>query len=381
MESKFINSSLMKKLYLLLLCISMSFSGFAQHVSKTMQHGGLSRQYLEYVPSIYDGSAAVPLLICLHGLGDNMNNFKTIQMDAIADTANFIVLTPQAQSSFLGTAWNSGAGASGMQLNENVDDAGFIIALIDSTAAIYNIDPRRVYLTGFSMGAFMCHRMACEYGDRITAIASVSGTIGSAIQCSPIRPVPVVHFHGTADESVAYTGNQYGLDVDSLLNYWVTINNCDQTPIITELPDIADDGLTVEHLQYENGVSGSTVEHYKVIGGTHTWIYRPVNDIDYTTLIWDFLSKQSLVGLNVENTEEFSLDIYPNPNSGIININLPEKGYEISIYSIDGRLIFNELAQNNYFLADISKYSKGIYIVHAKCKQTGSFISAKISKD
>lgn len=371
----------MKNLYLLLFGISISFSCFAQHVSKTLQHGGLSRQYLEYVPSIYDGSSAVPLLICLHGLGDNMNNFKSIQMDAIADTANFIVLTPQAQSSFLGTAWNSGAGMSGMQLNENVDDAGFLIALIDSTATIYNIDPRRVYLTGFSMGAFMCHRMACEHNDRITAIASVSGTIGSAIQCNPLRPVPVVHFHGTADEMVAYAGNQYGMDVDALLNCWVSANACDQTPIVTELPDIADDGLTVEHFLFDNGTSGSNVEHYKVIGGTHTWIYRPVNDIDYTALIWNFLSKQSLVELNVKNLAEPSLDIYPNPNSGILNFNLPEKGYQISIYSIDGRLIFNEITQDNYFVADISKYSKGIYIVHAKCLQTGTFSSAKISKE
>lgn len=371
----------MKNLYLLLLGILMSVTSFAQHVSKTIQHDGLSRQYLEYVPSIYDGSSAVPLLICLHGLGDNMTNFSSIQMDAIADTANFIVLTPQAQSSFLGTAWNSGASTSGMQLNGNIDDAGFLIALIDSTAAIYNIDPRRIYLTGFSMGAFMCQRMACEHGDRITAIASVSGTIGSAIQCNPIRPIPMIHFHGTADETIAYIGNQYGIDVDSLLNYWVSVNNCNQTPVITELPDIASDGLTVEHFLFDNGTSGSNVEHYKVIGGTHTWIYRPVNDIDYTALIWNFLSKQSLVELNVENLAGPSLDIYPNPNSGILNFNLPEKGYQISIYSIDGRLIFNEITQDNYFVADISKYSKGIYIVHAKCLQTGTFSSTKISKE
>ncbi len=359
----------------------MSISGLAQHVSKTLQHGGLSRQYLEYVPQIYDGTSAVPLLICLHGLGDNMNNFKNIQMDAIADTANFIVLTPQAQSSVLGTAWNSGASMSGMQLNENIDDAGFIIALIDSTSALYNIDPRRIYLTGFSMGSFMCNRMACEKADRITAIASVAGTIGSAIQCNPSRPVPVIHFHGTADGTIAYSGNQYGMDVDTLLNYWVSVNNCDQTPIFTELPDIAADGFTVEHFLFDNGIAGSNVEHYKVIGAGHQWIYHPVNDIDYSSLIWNFLSKQRLTQLNIENSSKSSIDIFPNPSSGILNITLSGELFEISIYSIDGRLLFSEQTQKMNYSKDISNYSKGIYVLQITNSKSGLVTTSKICKE
>ena len=133
----------MKKLLLFLLAITVQ-SVFAQHVSKTIEFGGVNRQYLEYVPAIYDDSEAVPLVICLHGLGDNMNNFSGIQMNRVADTANFIILTPQALSSMLGTAWNSGASMYGMQLNDDIDDVGFIGALIDYASETYNIDLQRV---------------------------------------------------------------------------------------------------------------------------------------------------------------------------------------------------------------------------------------------
>lgn len=357
-------------------------SGFAnsqQHVSKTMQYGGLNRQYLEYVPSIYNGSNPVPLIICLHGLGDTMDNFKNIGLDDIADTANFIVLTPQAVNSFLGSAWNSGASQGGMQLNQNVDDAGFIIALIDSTAALYNIDLKRVYLTGFSMGSFMCHRMACEHGERICAIASVAGTIGSAIQCNPSRPVPVIHFHGTADQTISYTANAYGLSVDTLLKYWVNVNGCNVDPIFEEMPDVATDGFTVEHFEYRGGNNGTIVEHYKVIGADHQWIYTPVNDIDYSTLIWEFLSKYTLTQLGTSDFNADMVEIFPNPANNSITVSLPDNNYKIKIISADGRLAYQSNAKENNTEINISNLPIGLYFVIANNAKNGNQLVRKLT--
>lgn len=357
-------------------------SGFVtaqQHVSKTMQYGGLSRQYLEYVPTIYTGANPVPLVICLHGLGDTMDNFKNIGLDDVADTANFIVLTPQAISSFLGTAWNSGASMNGMQLNQNVDDAGFIIALIDSTSAIYNIDPKRVYLTGFSMGAFMCHRMACEHGERIAAIASVAGTIGSAIQCNPSRPVPVIHFHGTADQTISYTANAYGLSVDTLLKFWIHANNCNPDSIYTLMPDVASDGFTVEHFEYQGGNAGSEVEHYRVIGADHQWIYTPTNDVDYTTLIWEFLSKYSLVQLNTSEFNNEAVELFPNPANNSVTVLLPDVNYKIRIISSDGRLVKQFNSDQKNVEINISNLPTGIYFVIANKPENGNQLVRKLS--
>ncbi len=380
LKSKSFKPNFMKHLYFFVIALMISSLSFSQqHVSKTLQHGGLSRQYLEYVPTIYNGTNPVPLIICLHGLGDTMDNFKNIGLDDIADTANFIVLTPQAINSVLGTAWNSGASMNGMQLNQNVDDAGFIIALIDSTSAIYNIDPKRIYLTGFSMGSFMCHRMACEHGERIAAIASVAGTIGTAIQCNPSRPVPVIHFHGTADQTISYTANAYGLSVDTLLKYWVNANGCDVDPVFTEMPDVASDGFTVEHYQYRGGNAGSEVEHYKVIGADHQWIYTPTNDIDYTTLIWKFLSKYSLVQLGVNNINNEIVELYPNPANNVVSIILPDANYSIKLLSSDGRIVKQMKAEDSKTEINVSSLTAGIYFVIANNLINGKQIVRKLN--
>lgn len=380
MKSKSLNPNFMKNLYLFIFAIMLSGVVYSQqHVSKTMQYGGLSRQYLEYVPSIYTGANPVPLIICLHGLGDTMDNFKNIGLDDIADTANFIVLTPQAINSILGTAWNSGASQGGMQLNQNVDDAGFIIALIDSTAALYNIDQKRVYLTGFSMGSFMCHRMACEHGDRICAIASVAGTIGSAIQCNPSRPVPVIHFHGTADQTISYTANPYGLSVDTLLKYWVNVDGCNPDPIFEEMPDVASDGFTVEHFEYRGGDNGTRVEHYKVIGADHQWIYTPNNDIDYTTLIWKFLSKFSLTELGTFEFNADNIDLFPNPANNSITVSLPDNNYKIKIISADGRMVYQCNTKESTTEINISNLPVGLYFVMANNTNNGYQMVRKLT--
>ncbi|GAB4297617.1 MAG: hypothetical protein Kow0068_21800 [Marinilabiliales bacterium] len=236
----------MEKLLFVTFCFLLINFSYSQ-TQKTILHDGLTREYIEYVPSIYDGSSPVPLVICLHGLGDNMNNFSNLGFHQIADTANFIVLTPQALEAYvysynMGTAWNSGASYAGIVLNENVDDLGFIQALIDTTASLYNIDIHSVFLTGFSMGGFMCNRLACELTDKITAIASVSGTLGNTITATPSHPIPVMHIHGTADGTVPYTGNQYGNDAEQLVSFYVLNNGCDMAPDIDSIPDVVNDG-------------------------------------------------------------------------------------------------------------------------------------------
>ena len=331
-----------------------------------MQFGGLTRNYLEYVPSIYNGSTPVPVVLCLHGLGDNMTNFFGIGMNHVADTANFIVITPQAIYDALASAnaWNSGASYAGYQLSQAVNDVGFLNALIDTVIAHYNIDQSRIYATGFSLGGFMCQRLACESTARFAAIASVSGTKGSALTCNPSSEIPICHFHGTADGTIAYTGNMYGNDPEALVNYWVTHNGCDPTPIHTALPDLAADGKTIDHYLYPNGNNNTDVEFYKVTNGAHEWLQTPTNDISYTPEIWKFFSKYQKTSASVNNIENNSnIELFPNPTQDYIILkskNIIIEG--VQIYNYSGQLVSGSLNNQNGKI-NVAQLKNGIYFL------------------
>jgi polyhydroxybutyrate depolymerase len=360
----------MKQLFTIFAIFLFSSFGFSQSVVKTLNIGGVQREYKLYVPASYNGSEKVPVVFCFHGLGDNMDNFENIGMTYVADTANFIVITPQAAVDPLaGTAWNSGAGVNfgGFEYfpNSGVDDIGFITTMIDTTAANFNIDQRRIYACGFSMGGYMTNRLACELNSRIAAFAPVAATIGAGITCNPGRVLPLVTFHGTSDATVAYDSASFGSSVPQLLNFWSLNNGC-STVDSTQLPDIANDGYTITKFVYGSCSPGSALEHYKVYGADHTWL-GPNDDIFYTTEIWKFFMRfehpdQSL-GIDYQNESNFQL--FPNPisNNQTIQLSIPRKQGTIQIMDLNGNLVLTSLLYDGKVEISSTSLNKGLYLV------------------
>ena len=279
-------------------------SGRAQEtINGSIMHDGLEREYILYVPDSYTGTEPVPLLFNFHGFGSSASAQMAYgDFRPIADSEGFLVVHPQG-TLFEGIShWNVGGWTTG----STVDDVGFTGALIDHLSAAYNIDVARVYSTGMSNGGFMSFLLACQLSERIAAIASVTGSMTPETydESDPRHPTPILQIHGTADSVVPYGGTAWSESIDTVLQYWVDYDNCRTTPVITELPDIdPTDGSTVEHLVYYDGDNGVAVEHFKVIGGDHTWPGNPYGgsgtnyDIDASTEIWSFLSRYDLNGL------------------------------------------------------------------------------------
>jgi len=332
---------------------------------KTIQHNSTTRMYKEFIPASYSGTEAVPLLIGLHGLGDSINNFSSVGFQILGEFNNFITVYPQGVSGMAGTAWNAGVQYYGITVNGDIDDVSFISALIDSLSEDYNIDPRRIYLTGFSMGGFMVNRLACELSDKIAAIASVAGTRGNLItNCQPWRAVPFCHLHGTADGTVSFTANIFGMNTLDLVSWWVTSNQCNATPIETILPDnVPGDGIVITHFEYPDGNQGSNVEFYKAEGADHVWIHQPTNDTTYTILIWEFLKKHQLTTLDIdEQTVESTFYVYPTVASDYIWVSSTMTTFPPSarLYSTCGQM--TEKSVNTDGSINISSLPQGIYI-------------------
>ena len=89
----------------------------------------------------------------------------------MADGAKFVVV---AHPDGVGRAWNVG-GCCGRPGRENIDDAGFINAVVDDIAGHVTIDPKRRYATGISNGGMLAYALACNTGT-FAAIGSDSAT-------------------------------------------------------------------------------------------------------------------------------------------------------------------------------------------------------------
>lgn len=309
----------------------------AQNINGSYNYDGLEREYILHIPATYDAQIPTPLILALHGLGDTNSNFMAgTGFNAMADTANFIIVYPQAiVDGLFGAAWNNGAGSFGITLNGDVDDVGFLSSLIDSIDASYNVATEQVYATGFSMGGIMTHKLGCDLNNRLAAIASVAGPMpdASAGNCTAENPIPVMHLHGTGDATVAYEdGGFNGFDAglmgaEESIDFWTNFNGCTTTPLITNLPDIANDGYSIEKYEYAPCEEATEVILYKIANAPHTWL-QPGNDVFASEEIWNFFRKHqnentvtTPTAIN-EITSKEILKVYPNPSTSIFNIQI-----------------------------------------------------------
>lgn len=345
--------------------------GFTQTtISDSFEFDGIDREYRIYIPDVYDASEPTPLIFNLHGYGSsNVEQEFYGDFRAIADTANFIIVHPQGLlDDFGSTHWNT-FGTS------DADDVGFLAALLDTVSSQYNIDDARVYSTGMSNGGFMSYKLACALSSRITAIASVTGsiTVAELSDCNTNHPMPVLQIHGTADAVVPYDGNFAFTGIEDLVDYWVNFNECNPDPVISEITDIdTDDECTATHYVYDGGLLGSTVEFFKINGGEHTWPGAIVDvgitnqDFDASIEIWRFFSQYTLSYLKSsveENIISNDFNAYPNPtNSDEVQLIFADQSIRsIKLFNSLGELV--QSIQSTNSTVSITLPVSGIYLV------------------
>jgi polyhydroxybutyrate depolymerase len=358
---------------LLVLFLLLCGSSFAQNtVADTLMHDNIQRTFLVHVPASYVPGQPVPLVISLHGTGsDGAGNEQRTDFSSVADTANFIVAYPDGtRETFTQLRfWNYGP-----PLSSSVDDVGFLEALIDTLSAQYSINQNRVYCCGMSNGSFMSYYMACQ-SNRFAAVGGVTGSMSTAMysSCSPARPTPVIHVHGTDDNVNPYTGTSSMQDIPSMVRFWVDQNSCDTTPVITPVADIdPGDGATAERFLYSNGVNGHTVEHFKVTNGGHTWPGHYVftfngntcMDFDATAELWRFFNQYQITVGVIENRNDVQLDILPNPSDGVVQFQLNNRSITtVSIVDMQGRVV-ETLAGDDIQYMDLRHLQNGMYIAY-----------------
>lgn len=268
-----------------------------------LQTGGLPRSYRVHLPPGQPSGQALPVVLALHGAGMNgalMARF--CGLNTTADQAGFVAVYPDGTGAGPFLVWNAG-GFTGRLAEGRPDDVAFVAALLDDLATVLPVDTNRVYACGLSNGAMMCYRLAAELSTRIAAIAPVAGTIAIA-ESQPQRPVPVLHFHGTADTLVPFAagspkGPMQFKGVEDSIQTWVKLNGCADAPR-TELLTQPGDDLPVTRRTYSGGRGGAEVVLVEIQGGGHTWpgqapmvgfLGRTTTNVHANNLIWEFFQK------------------------------------------------------------------------------------------
>ena len=198
----------MKKNHLLLFLLLLS--GLLPAGAENITVDGISRNYIVYAPK--DLGEGRPLLISCHGMNQDANYQKgMLAIESVADTAKFLTVFPNG----IDKGWD----ISGDR------DIHFVEAIIDAMVKKYKTDRNCVYLSGFSMGGMFTYHAMNKIADKIAAFAPISGypMWGTTANAS-VRPIPIIHTHGTSDDVVNFGGAQ------GALNAWIKHNACPNTP-------------------------------------------------------------------------------------------------------------------------------------------------------
>ncbi|MGR6336467.1 extracellular catalytic domain type 1 short-chain-length polyhydroxyalkanoate depolymerase [Priestia megaterium] len=305
-------------LFLSLGAVSSSAAG--SFTSKTYN----GRTYKLYVPSSYQGGAALPLVVMLHGCTQDPDQFAAgTQMNELAETEKFLVLYPEQPSSANSNkCWNWFDTA---HQSRGSGEPALIAGMVNQIKSSYSIDADQVFVGGLSAGAAMSVIMGATYPDIFAAISVGAGleykaatnvtgayTAMSSGGPNPIqqgdlaysamgdhkRVVPVILFHGTADYTVA------PINAHQILSQWAQTNdrasdgldnnNIDDTADQTATGTVSG-GRSYTQYIYKDTAGKTVMEKYMIEGMGHAWSggstsgsYTDPKGPNATKLSWNF---------------------------------------------------------------------------------------------
>jgi polyhydroxybutyrate depolymerase len=283
----------------------------------TLLHERLRRSYLVHVPPAAGPARPRPVVINFHGGGGNARVQKAYtRMDDAADREGFIAVYPNGTGGLGGRllTWNAGT-CCGVAAASQVDDVGFVLAVLDDLGRRVTFDSTRVYATGLSNGSMMAYRLAAEAPHRIAAVAGVAGAM-TLPRFAPALPIPVLHIHSVDDGRALYDGGLgpafpltdtrvFHQPVESMLEKWRVHNGCPAQPEVSGpsfgAPGTPDAAHTATRHTFAPCRGGTEVVLWKLTGAGHVW---PGGVHDY--LPWLLGPGTAVIDANAEMWRFFS---------------------------------------------------------------------------
>ena len=307
----------MKFPLLLLVAASFSFAqwggGGGKSLNDYKKESVSGRDIHVYAPS--NLAPKSPLLISCHGMDQDPNYQQSnTHWEAVADTAGFVVVYPRG-----------GTGMSTWDISGD-KDTKWVVQIIEQMVKEYDIDQKRVYLSGFSMGGMFTYHAMSKIADKIAAFAPTSGTnvMGAS---KAMRPVPIIHPHGTSDDVLQYS------QVEGFIkNYRDQFHCPSQAEVQNNYPNSENRATMYTWGPCDEGVY---IKHLKLEGRGHSPSKADVSDI------WNFVKQYSLDGASITP----SIEVPTNRDSvfnGSFSDSLKLAGWTLQQHSGEGSLKLTE---------------------------------------
>lgn len=225
-------------------CSDHSSSNVAPMTRYTLEHDGLEREYFVFLPSSYEAEEKLPVTLFMHGYGGTATGTEaevTNGLTRYAEKYGYVMVFPQStwfmsdgaqDERWEVTSWNHisdgfDKGPEGPICTADAkvapcppecgtcglcgwtschDDVGFLKDLVAQILSDFDVDAGRVYVSGFSNGAMMANRIACEASELFAAVVLVGGRVEPGFECMPTEAVPLLQVNGGADEAVPHDG-------------------------------------------------------------------------------------------------------------------------------------------------------------------------------
>lgn len=165
-------------------------------------------QYRFLAPANPEAGKKYPLLLCLHGAGERgednakqVGHFRPLITDQARKEFPAFVIIPQVPKNQTWATYGWSHKTQTMAKDPSPVMA-LTKALLDEIIAKEPVDPKRIYITGLSMGGYGTWEAIQRWPDFFAAAVPICGG-GDVVQAERISKLPIWAFHGDKDKTIS----------------------------------------------------------------------------------------------------------------------------------------------------------------------------------